>query len=302
MLTNLETQIKTIAFDENPLTCNCESQDLWKWTQDHLKIVLEGSRNLRCEYPEELHGVSFIELTSQKLCDIPIIKRLAIQDIQTYSVLVSWQSRNQSGLNGYQVAYYKEQTPNVIRGKVLNATARTTRLSHLTPGARYNICVLALGDFGNIATSALYGKTTTSFTEHSGVNLYGDEQVFTNLRSYMNNTHTSKCTSVTTIEIFSAALDSPFSNTYMGITELLTRRLSLVVGGCIGLIVFIVLVSVLGYMKTKKRPPLPKTEVQQPPQYISYDNFTATNIDVQSTDIDINTISNNTPTPFKQCE
>lgn len=82
--------------------------------QDHFKIVLKGSSNLRCEHPEELHGYSFLKITSQKLCDIPLVIRVAIQDIQTYSVIVSWQSRNQSGLNGYQVAYYGEQTPTIV--------------------------------------------------------------------------------------------------------------------------------------------------------------------------------------------
>lgn len=145
-------------------------------------------------------------------------------------------------------------------------------------------------------------RIASSSLGNLGANLYGDEQVFNNLRPFMNDSHTSKCTSVSTIEIFSAALDSPFSNTYMGIAEIVTRRLSLVVGCCIGLVVFIVLVSVLGYMKTKKRPIMPKDVVQQPPQYISYDNFTATNVEVQSTDIDINTISNKTTSQFKSRE
>lgn len=99
---------------ENPLTCNCESQELWKWMQDHQKIVLKGSRNLQCEHPEELHGYRFIELPSQKLCDIPVVIRIAIQDIQTYSVKVTWQSRSQNGLSGYQVAYFGEHNPNIV--------------------------------------------------------------------------------------------------------------------------------------------------------------------------------------------
>lgn len=89
-------------------------------------------------------------------------------------------------------------------------------------------------------------------------------------------------------------MDSPFSNTYMGIAEVLTRRLSLVVGCCIGFIVFVVLVSALGYIKTKKRPEVGKTEVQQAPQYISYDNFNTPGIDVQTTDMDINTLTDKT--------
>lgn len=82
--------------------------------QDHQKIVIKGSRNLQCEHPEELHGYSFIKLPSQKLCDVPVVIRIAIQDIQTYSVIVTWQTRNQNGLSGYQVAYFGEHNPSIV--------------------------------------------------------------------------------------------------------------------------------------------------------------------------------------------
>ncbi|CAK1546169.1 unnamed protein product [Leptosia nina] len=301
MLVSLETQVKTIAYDENPLTCNCESQETWKWMQNHYKIVLKGSSNLRCEHPEELHGYSFLELTSQKLCDVPVVIRIAIQDIQTYSVIVSWQSRNQSGLSGYQVAYYKEQMPALIRGKILNATARMTRLSHLTPGAKYKICVIAMGNFGVSGGSSVPDARIAPSSENISAQLYGDELLFNHLRGYMNDSQTGKCTTVTTIEIFGTSLDSPFSNTYMGIADILTRRLSLVVGCCIGFIVFIVLVSAFGYVKTKKRPVIAKAE-QPTPQYISYDNFPVPNIESQAMEIDINTITDSTKPQFKSCD
>ncbi|CAG9795084.1 unnamed protein product [Diatraea saccharalis] len=296
MLLVLETQIKSLAFDENPLTCNCESQNVWKWMQDHYKIILKRSRNLRCEHPEDLRGYSFILLPSQKLCDVPLISRIAIQDIQTYSVVVSWQGRNQSGLSGYQVAYFSEQNPGIIRGKTLNANIRSTRLNHLTPGSRYSICVLATGNLGMTSStgSSLPDARIAPYPEMPTNSIFGDELILNHLRSYMNDSITSKCTTVSTIEIFSAAIDSPFSNTYMGIADMLTRRLSLVVGCCIGFIVFIVLVSALGYIKTKKRPVIAKAEVQQAPQYISYDNFNTPGIEVQTTDMDINTITDKT--------
>ncbi|KAG6441483.1 hypothetical protein O3G_MSEX001852 [Manduca sexta] len=287
---------------KNPLTCNCESQDVWRWMLDHNKIVKKGTSNLRCDHPEELHGSVFIQLQPQKLCDVPVIVRVAIQDIQTYSVIVSWQSRNQSGLYGYQVAYFPEQNSNTIRGKILNATARSTRLNHLTPGSRYTICVLAVGNFGVLASSgsSVPDARIAPLPENTNTNsIYGDEQIMNHLRSYMNDSMTSKCASVRTIEIFGAAIDSPFSNTYMGIADILTRRLSLVVGCCIGFIVFVVLVSALGYIKTKKREVVAKAEVQQAPQYISYDNFNTPNVEVQTTDMDINTITDKTK---PQCE
>ncbi|CAH2243065.1 jg18672 [Pararge aegeria aegeria] len=290
MLDHIETQIESISFDENPLDCDCITQKLWRWMHDHHKIILKGSSHLRCKNPEELHGLSFLEITPQKLCDIPVVVRIALQDIQTYSVLVSWQSRHQPGLNGYQVAYFGEHMTSIVRGKILNSTARTTRLNHLTPGARYVICVIAIVDFDNTPASTMpNARIALSSLENSGVNVYGDELIFTDLRSnVMNDSHISKCTTVSTLEIFSTGLESP---KIVGILEIVTRRLSLVVGCCISLIVFVVFASVLGYVQKKKRPVLPKIEVQQPVQYRSYDNFAETNLDSHSGNLDINTIS-----------
>lgn len=51
----------------------------------------------------------------QDFCDAPLIMKLAIQDIQPYSVLVSWQSREHSGLSGYQVIYHSLEVPDEVR-------------------------------------------------------------------------------------------------------------------------------------------------------------------------------------------
>lgn len=42
----------------------------------------------------------------QQFCDAPLIPKIAIQDIQPYSVIVSWQSREHLGLNGYEIVYH----------------------------------------------------------------------------------------------------------------------------------------------------------------------------------------------------
>lgn len=108
---------------ENPLRCTCESQELWEWLRDHQKLVggVGGGRGrgrngvgvgdvegglLRCQQPPELRGLVFLDLDPHAFCSAPLILKLAIQDIQPFSVLVSWQSRNHSGLHGYQVAYH----------------------------------------------------------------------------------------------------------------------------------------------------------------------------------------------------
>lgn len=92
---------------ENPLSCSCDSQELWEWLQDHQKFVeRRNARELRCEHPLELRGRVFLDLEPEEFCDQPLVVKLGIQDIQPYSVLVSWQSRNHSGIVGYQVVYY----------------------------------------------------------------------------------------------------------------------------------------------------------------------------------------------------
>lgn len=68
--------------------------------------VQEGGGVLRCEQPPELRGLVFLDLDPHTFCSSPLVIKLAIQDIQPFSVLVSWQSRNHSGLHGYQVAYH----------------------------------------------------------------------------------------------------------------------------------------------------------------------------------------------------
>lgn len=187
-----------------------------------------------------------------------------------------------------------------IRGKYLNLTARSTRLNHLTPGTRYYICVIAIGNFGISTDSSTPDARVALPKENPSITLFGDEHQFNYLKSSMNDSLTTKCATVRTIEIFGAAMDSPFSNTYLGLADILTRRLSLVVGCCIGFIVFIVLVSALGYIKTKKRPVVIKSEVQQTPQYISYDNFSTSNPEGQTTEMDLNTIVDKSKIQFKQ--
>lgn len=106
-------------FSGNPIHCSCESQELWEWLHDHLKWnlldELSGKSQLNCNQPETLKGKDFLKMEPQDFCDAPLIMKLAIQDIQPYSVLVSWQSREHSGLSGYQVIYHSLEVPDEVR-------------------------------------------------------------------------------------------------------------------------------------------------------------------------------------------
>lgn len=92
---------------DNPLHCSCDAQKLWEWLRDHRKWSTSDRINyLRCEHPAELRGKVFAKMEPQQFCDAPLIPKIAIQDIQPYSVVVSWQSREHLGLNGYEIVYH----------------------------------------------------------------------------------------------------------------------------------------------------------------------------------------------------
>ncbi|XP_050448932.1 protein artichoke-like [Cataglyphis hispanica] len=278
----LETQIRSLRAEENPLHCNCDSQELWEWLRDHQKLVGGGmSRNrggglrmndmdgslLRCEQPPELRGLVFLDLDPRAFCSAPLVLKLAIQDIQPFSVLVSWQSRNHSSLRGYQVAYHALDNVDEVRAKILEPSARSVKLSKLSSNTRYLICVFGLGNW------------MTSRTEDGPIeqlNFTQIEILASTPSSQMKDSTTSRCTEVKTLDAPDAIISSDGSA--MGdvgsVSSFLTRRLGLIVGCCMGFVVFLLLVSVLGYLKVKKQREAVKREQQPiPPEYISYRHF-----------------------------
>lgn len=117
-------------FSENPIDCDCDQQELWEWLRDHQKLTSKhNSKGLICEYPPELQGQNFIELVPPAFCAIPVVLKLAIQDIQPYSLFVSWKGRNHTGLHGYRVAYYPIEDPDYPAAAISTVVA-TPNVSH----------------------------------------------------------------------------------------------------------------------------------------------------------------------------
>lgn len=97
---------------DNPINCDCDQQELWEWMRDHQKLTPDlSSKGLVCQYPPELRGRKFTELEPPAFCAVPVVLKLTIQDIQPYSMFVSWKGRNHTGLHGYKVAYYPIEDP-----------------------------------------------------------------------------------------------------------------------------------------------------------------------------------------------
>ncbi|KAF4513916.1 UNVERIFIED_CONTAM: hypothetical protein B566_EDAN017739 [Ephemera danica] len=239
---------------ENPLHCGCDAQELWEWFQDHQKLV-SAHRHLRCEFPPELRGLNFLDLDPPRFCTTPLVLKLAIQDIQTLSVVVSWQPRNHSGIHGYRVAYNSlDVTGDHVKSKYMDKSSRSVKLSRLHANSRYLICVIGL----------------TNWMPSNASEVVIPEMV---------ESSTTRCTQVKTLEPVEGAtvpiihVSSGKASRNIPQGSLLTRRLGLIVGSTMGCIVFIVLVGCLSYLKLKKRRNVKTEEAALPQEYISYRHF-----------------------------
>ncbi|XP_055526393.1 protein artichoke [Wyeomyia smithii] len=283
----LETHLRQLRVEENPLVCSCDTQEPWEWLSDHRKWTL-GYDNVRCEQPPEVQGKNLLTMEPQEFCDTPLILKIAIQDIQPYSVLVSWQSREHSGLHGYHVIFHSLDTVEDIRGRTLNRLANSAKLDRLSSNTRYLICVLGLGNWLSYHSDihSLLNQSNQIqnqiLNNQPGFMMDELDTSFSNtLLSLMMDTPTSRCTEVRTLDAIGpnplAEVDGMSSQGI--IHSILTRRLGLIVGCCLGIIVFIVLVSVLGYLKIKKQRLEAAKRQQQPmaPEFISYRHFSIPN-------------------------
>lgn len=126
--------------------------------------------------------------------------------------------------------------------KFLDKNTQTARLDNLTPETRYLVCVLGLGNW-----------IAPNNSRHLSS---GDD------------TQSSRCAEVKTLEG-----DMAYYSDEQHKSSILTRRLGLIIGSCLGCVVFIVLVSVLGYLKIKKQRNDTKREQPLPPEYLSYRHF-----------------------------
>lgn len=165
---------------------------------------------------------------------------------------------------------------------MLDKSSRSTKLSMLYPDTKYLICVLALGNWVSwtpeMQEARLFAPSNTvsensSQNDHNGNNHW---EVFTDsMLPLLVDSPTSKCTEVNTLGVpdsIHGGLGS-LPDQSIGVQSILTRRLGLIIGCCMGFVVFIVLVSVLGYLKVKKQRQAIKRDQPIPPEYISYRHF-----------------------------
>ncbi|KAK7085438.1 hypothetical protein SK128_027135 [Halocaridina rubra] len=155
ILAPIERTLEAIELDGNPITCGCETVELWTWLHNHPAQV-KHPHAVICDLPETLRSQSFLHLSASAFCPQPLILRLAIQDIQSQSLLVSWQAMNSSAVYGFKVTYQaldeeensgiKEERhlESIQTSPTLALSSRTYILEELRPSTEYQVCVHGL--------------------------------------------------------------------------------------------------------------------------------------------------------------
>lgn len=162
---------------------------------------------------------------------------------------------------------------------MLDRTSRSLKLSKLYPGTRYLICVLALGNWAShrretaesrLATRKPENDTQQQQQQHESLEIFSNAML-----PWLVDSPTSKCAEVSTLgppDSMHVGLGI-LPDHSLGVQSILTRRLGLIIGCCMGFVVFIILVSVLGYLKIKKQGGEVKREQPIPPEFISYRHY-----------------------------
>lgn len=149
----------------------------------------------------------------------------------------------------------------------MDSASRSVKLSNLYPGVRYLVCVMALGNWASRRRETAQSRLATKVGDDP-FELLDESEL-----PHLGDSSTSKCEEITTLGSAEVTHIGSMADHNYGAQSILTRRLGLIIGCCMGFVVFIVLVSVLGYLKMKKQRAAVKRDVPMPPEYISYRHF-----------------------------
>ena len=129
--------------------------------------------------------------------------------------------------------------------KEYDSTIASVELSMLHPHTGYLVCVVALTHW-HVPSSRSNGSFLSEENDYFG-----------------------RCTEVRTLD--TGEDDHRMSRVKED--SFLTRRLGLMIGSCMGCVMFVILVIVLVLMKMKKQRKNAKNEQPLPPEYLSYRHF-----------------------------
>lgn len=114
-------------------------------------------RSIRCEYPVVLRGRPFNQVTQEEFC--PLITQVSVNDIQPYSAVVSWESREHTELSGFEVFYQ------AVDGAVDDVSTFHTKLAPLL-----RLALLVRHVFSNLNVSTIALHSIDSIFRSAGPN------------------------------------------------------------------------------------------------------------------------------------
>lgn len=154
----------------------------------------------------------------------------------------------------------------------LNRSSNSARLIALASNTLYLICVLGVGNWLTYQNDFNSSDSASNSLIASLTNAHNDVYPEA-IKGLLTESMTSRCTQVRTLYSLSSIMemDSLSSNGFFH--SLVTRRLGLIVGCCLGIFVFIVLISVLGWLKIKKRRIEQAKRQTMPQEFLSYRSY-----------------------------
>ncbi|KAF2355404.1 Fibronectin type III [Trinorchestia longiramus] len=198
-----------------------------------------------------------------------LIVALAVNDVQSHSLLVSWEATNETDVEGFKIAFQETRPDGRLLGLLhthqLPPDPRSMVIEELLPDTRYLVCV--------------QGLTPPTHTEARW--MPHTQEVPLTLSQESNDT---KCTRVRTLQ-------APPERT------LLSTRLAVLIGSvsAIALVSLVVLVAVCCRLCQNRREPNKPREPPPPTDFLSnYRHLSIPNSDVTTTN-NTNNI-NNAPT------
>jgi hypothetical protein len=154
----------------------------------------------------------------------------------------------------------------------LNRSSNSARLIALASNTLYLICVLGVGNWLTYQNDYNNSDSTGNRLITGLVNSH-NEVYPTAMKGLITESMTSRCTQVRTLYTLSSVMEMNPSSRTGFFHSLLTRRLGLIVGCALGIFVFIVLISVLGWLKIKKRRIEQAKRQQMPQEFVSYHSY-----------------------------
>lgn len=163
----------------------------------------------------------------------------------------------------------------------LDRWATSAKLFKLAPGTKYQICIVGIANIWGHHTPFAGGDlvqplSSTSYYSSADPPSSQLSAERNSLETLLRNNVTSKCDEVVTPNAeLGLIMEERGLAVSSYIQSLLTRRLGLIIGCCLGIIVFIVLIVVLGWLKVKKKRLLEETKRldPHPPEFISYQPY-----------------------------